>query len=111
MIDWNKVSELRAEIGDEDFADVVDLFLEEVDGAIEQLRADLPESKLECCLHFLKGSALNLGFTTFSEICAQGEIMARDGATGDINVAEVVAIYDKSKTEFVAGLGDRSDAA
>ncbi|WP_322867234.1 hypothetical protein U5922_014250 [Aquicoccus sp. G2-2] len=37
MIDWRKVTELRDEIGEEDFAEVVDLFLAEIDEAIGQL--------------------------------------------------------------------------
>ena len=38
MIDWARVSELRDEVGAEDFDEVVELFLEEVDEAIAALR-------------------------------------------------------------------------
>ena len=38
MIDWTRVSELRDEVGAEDFDEVVELFLEEVDEAIKILR-------------------------------------------------------------------------
>ena len=41
MIDWTKVTELREEIGDEDFQEVVELFLEEVDGAGEPIGQSL----------------------------------------------------------------------
>ena len=37
MIDWARVSELRDEVGAEDFDEVVELFLEEVDEAIAAL--------------------------------------------------------------------------
>ena len=37
MIDWSRVSELREEVGEEDFAEVVELFLDEVDGVIGTL--------------------------------------------------------------------------
>ncbi|WP_137701019.1 Hpt domain-containing protein [Marimonas lutisalis] len=107
MIDWNKVSELRDEIGDEDFAEVVDLFLEEVDGAMEKLRNGLPEEKLECCLHFLKGSALNLGFRAFSELCARGESDAAAGDVAKIDLGQVVATYDASKEVFLSELAQR----
>ena len=45
MIDWACVSELRDEVGVEDFDEVVELFLEEVDEAIVALRdlTDLSE--------------------------------------------------------------------
>ena len=35
MIDWTRVSELRDEIGAEDFGDVVEIFLEEVEAEVE----------------------------------------------------------------------------
>ena len=31
LVDWARIYELRSEIGAEDFSDVVDLFLEEVE--------------------------------------------------------------------------------
>ena len=37
MIDWERVSELIDEIGAEDFGEVVELFLDEVDNAIQLL--------------------------------------------------------------------------
>lgn len=37
MIDWARVSERRDEVGEEDFDEVVELFLEEVDEAIAAL--------------------------------------------------------------------------
>jgi len=50
MIDWA-----------EDFDEVVELFLEEVDEAIVALRDLTDLSELEPQCHFLKGSALNIG--------------------------------------------------
>lgn len=107
MIDWTKVTELREEIGDEDFQEVVELFLEEVDGAMNELRAGLPQEKWECCLHFLKGSALNLGFEAFSALCASGEAAAAGGAFDEIDIAAVITAYDQSKTTFLNELDDR----
>lgn len=110
MIDWSKVTELREEIGEEDFGEVVELFLEEVDEAIAQLSAGLPEEKLECCLHFLKGSALNLGFAAFSTLCAAGEAAAATGEYDRVDLAEVVASYEASKQTFLAELAQRPAA-
>ena len=107
MIDWEKVTELRSEIGEEDFAEVVELFLEEVDEAMGTLRAGLPQEKWECCLHFLKGSALNLGFEAFSTLCAQGEAAAANGLLDEIDMNRVIASYDHSKATFLAELSDR----
>ena len=107
MIDWSKVTELRQEIGDADFAEVVDLFLEEVDEAMQQLRDALPQDKLECCLHFLKGSALNLGFDAFSTLCAAGEVASARGNYDKIDITEICSVYDKSKATFLSELADR----
>ena len=37
MIDWDRVAELRAEVGEDDFAEVVLLFLEEADDVAHRL--------------------------------------------------------------------------
>ena len=62
MIDWSRVDDLRDEVGDEDFREVVDLFLDEVDEVIERMKHHPTHSSIEKDLHFLKGSSLNLGF-------------------------------------------------
>ena len=40
MIDWSRVNELRDEVGAEDFEEVVELFLEEVEEVIEETPKD-----------------------------------------------------------------------
>jgi HPt (histidine-containing phosphotransfer) domain-containing protein len=107
MIDWDKVTELRAEIGDEDFVEVVDLFLDEVDGAIQELRDGVADGQIEDSLHFLKGSALNLGFRVFSALCADGESAAMAGNFDRIDLNEIIRAYDRSKVDFLAELETR----
>ncbi len=104
MINWDKVTELREEIGAEDFGEVVELFLEEVDEAIEVLGKPGAEASLESQLHFLKGSALNLGFADFSSLCQAGETAARNGDHGQIDLPEIIKCYTTSKTEFLKAL-------
>ena len=53
MIDWARVSELRDEVGAEDFDEVVELFLEEVEEAIAALR-DLTDLCKTCLMPFFK---------------------------------------------------------
>ena len=38
MIDWTRIKQLRDEIGEEDFPEVVEIFIEEVSGMIDSLR-------------------------------------------------------------------------
>ena len=107
MIDWSKVTDLRREIGDEDMSEIVDLFLEEADEAIDGLRSGVAPEELEGQLHFLKGSALNLGFTAFSELCATGEAAAAAGDHAAIDLGAVIDVYDKSKAVFLRELAER----
>lgn len=103
MIDWTRVAELRDEIGAEDFGEVIEIFLEEVEGEIDALRGGA-QTDLEARLHFLKGSALNLGFRAFSELCQHGETAAAAGQTDQINLPETVQSFDLSKAEFLSGM-------
>lgn len=105
MIDWHRVDELRDEVGAEDFEEVVDLFLEEVDEIIERL-ADSPDpARYEDDLHFLKGSALNLGFRAFGVLCSDGEQQSASGNSDSVDIAAVVTCYRESKEQFIASLG------
>ena len=101
MIDWGRVEELREEVGEEDFLDIAGLFLEEVDEVIKRL-TDVPDpAKFEEELHFLKGSALNLGFQEFSVLCATGEKLAARGGAKSVNIAAVVTSYSASRELFI----------
>ena len=103
MIDWAQVGELRNEVGADDFEEVVHLFLAEVEDVIALLQSRVESGlqadagdPLEAQLHFLRGSALSLGFTTFCSLCLTAERKAADGlATASVphatlhNVGEV----------------------
>ena len=103
MIDWERVKELRGEIGADDFVEVVEMFLQEADEAVARLSPDLTAKAVEADLHFLKGAALNLGFIALSALCQDGERRAAAGAT-DVNLTTVNQVYRDSKTAFEAGL-------
>lgn len=104
MIDWTRVQDLREEIRVDAFDEVVELFLEEVDTEIEKLRQPGVIRNLEGHLHFLKGSALNLGFDAFSDLCHRGEQAAAAGQDGAIDLPEILSCYERSKSEFLGGL-------
>lgn len=105
MIDWGRVRDLRDEIGAEDFAEVVALFLEEADEAVARLCATRGAAAVEADLHFLKGAALNLGFAEFALLCQQGE---RRAAQGDLStdLGLIRLAYDESKSLFEHGLDE-----
>lgn len=106
MIDWEQVNILRADLG-EGFDELVEVFLDEMDGAVARLDPSAPPERIAGDLHFLKGSALNLGFAAFAGLCAAGELQAGGGAWVDL--APIRTSYRDSRLVFLAGLqGDRA---
>ncbi len=107
MIAWDQVEELRDAVGPEEFGELVEVFLEEVEGVLTQLSAESGASELESQLHFLKGSALNLGFADFSQLCQAGETTAKGGTTDGIDVPAIVASYHATKELFLTEIAQR----
>lgn len=107
LIDWRRVAELREEIGADGFEDVVALFLEEVDEAVGRLTGPRAPAELEADLHFLKGSALNLGFAGFASLCAQGEAQAAGPEAGSVDLDALRNTYARSRAAFTTGLPNR----
>jgi HPt (histidine-containing phosphotransfer) domain-containing protein len=108
VIDWDRVADLRAEIGEADFEEVVEMFLCESDEVITRLRRGRPDPTLEAELHFLKGSALNLGFSQLAELCSKGEKAAEAGRAVDLGA--IVSSYGATRKAFETGLRDRNAA-
>ena len=110
MINWAQVKQLEDDIGAEDFGDVVVMFIEEVDAAVDDLRSapTLTGEALSSAMHFLKGSAANLGFKGFSDYCGAGEKLAESGASADVDLAAVVRLYDESKHQFLSEVSDHT---
>jgi len=104
MIDWDRVRDLKSEIGETDFAEVVVLFLDEADEVVARLSCDRGAAALEKDLHFLKGAALNLGFAQLAGLCQHGERRAAAGLT-DVDLDPVRAAYAVSRQTFLANSG------
>jgi HPt (histidine-containing phosphotransfer) domain-containing protein len=110
MINWDQVKQLEEDIGAEDFGDVVVMFIDEVDQAVDNLRPSptLEGEAMSSAMHFLKGSAANLGFEAFSAYCSSGEKLAESGASGDVDLARVVHLYDESKQLFLSEVSNHT---
>ena len=108
MINWQRVDELRGEIGSDSLNEVVELFLDEVEGALMNLGSS---ASIEADLHFLKGSAANLGFEAFRMLCAEGEAMAAAGQGSRVELGQIIATYAASKKRFLEGLTANGEAA
>lgn len=103
MIDWERVDDLRAEVGDDSFDEIVTLFLHETDHVVTRLRSLTDARSMEHDLHFLKGSALNLGFVGLAQICHIGERRA-----ADVALDRVISTYHQSRAAFVTRLNTRA---
>ncbi|TVP73459.1 MAG: hypothetical protein EA339_03310 [Rhodobacteraceae bacterium] len=79
MINWARVAELYTDFGEDGFAEIVDVFLEEMTESLGRLANATDDKALEAEFHFLKGAALNVGFDEMARICAEGEALASQG--------------------------------
>jgi len=102
MIDWDRVEELRSEIGEDDFAEVAEMFMAEVEEVVDRLRQHPDPGSYEADLHFLKSSALNLGFSQLAALCEDGEHRSAAGDASSVELAPIFACYEASKAEFSA---------
>lgn len=110
MINWDQVAQLREDVGADAFEEVVELFLDEVDQVTERLTDFGALVPLQEDLHFLKGSALNLGFAVFGERCQACERMAAGGQSDDVPVTDLVECYRLSRRIFLDGIAKRDVA-
>ncbi|MCA8867151.1 MAG: Hpt domain-containing protein [Rhodobacteraceae bacterium] len=102
MINWARVKELESDVGADAFGEVVELFLEEVEQVTNALRQAADGRDLASDMHFLKGSALNLGFDRLAQLCAEGERLATTAEADKVGIDEILLVYDASKREFLA---------
>jgi HPt (histidine-containing phosphotransfer) domain-containing protein len=104
MIDWARVRELQEEIGADDFGEIVEVFMEEVETAVGALPEADKGSELEELMHLIKGCAWNLGFRELGKLCAAGEAAAAAGDGGSVDVAAVIAAFATARKVFDEGL-------
>lgn len=104
MIHWSRVRQLRDEVGAEEFDEVVEIFLEEVQEGIARLHADTARHEIEQNLHFLKGSGLSLGFDHFSKLCQDGERRAAAGQGDVVDLQSIITAFDQSRLQFESEL-------
>jgi HPt (histidine-containing phosphotransfer) domain-containing protein len=105
MIDWGRVTELKTEIGEDDMAEVVELFLTEVEEELDTLPEAGGAKALAEQLHFLKGSALNLGLVDFSRLCQAAETAAAQGDKGAVDPGRLRSCFAESRAMLLDGIG------
>lgn len=104
MIDWKRMDELRDEIGQEGFDEIVDVFLEEAGEVVARLAATGQPTGED--LHFLKGSALNLGFVEVAAMCQDAErTLASDGR---VDTGRLVTAFAAARGDLIQNRSARA---
>ncbi|MFK7945489.1 MAG: Hpt domain-containing protein [Paracoccaceae bacterium] len=76
MIDQSRLDELANDFGEEDLAEIIEVFLAETWEAIDSLEAKLDGMQMaeqQDQFHFLKGCARNIGATGLADFCEEWE--------------------------------------
>jgi HPt (histidine-containing phosphotransfer) domain-containing protein len=100
MIRWERYEELRREVGDEDLAEIADLFLSELDTAVAEIMAAPLSGLTADAFHTLKGSCLNIGFDTLAQLCAEAEQAVARGEVEGIDRTRLAEVHAASRTAF-----------
>ncbi|WP_170426278.1 Hpt domain-containing protein [Ruegeria arenilitoris] len=106
MINWSRVRQLRDEVGASEFDEVVEIFLDEVQEALTRLCNDTARAEFEQNLHFVKGSALSLGFETLAKLCQDGERQSAQGQSQTVDLSIILSTFKDSTAAFKSGLDD-----
>jgi histidine phosphotransfer protein HptB len=107
MIDWAQLDGLQQDMGD-GFDELVEVFLDEMDAALSGLDGAASPARMAADMHFLKGSALNLGLSAFAACCAEAE--GRAGRGEAVDPAAIRSAYAESRAAFLRGLSERRAA-
>lgn len=103
-VDWSRITELQQEVGEEAFTEIATVFLEEVDEVIGRLKSKPDPALLAQDMHFLKGCALNLGFSDMASHCQQVETSDSQRPADCQDLTAVILSYETSKAQFRVGL-------
>lgn len=107
MIDWNHLHAMREEIGADDFEDVLNLFLDECAQAVAELSSEGSIETIAAQLHFIKGSAMNLGFAALSAHCALAEHSIGSGLVRPEDLEMARTVFGSSRNHLCAEKDER----
>ena len=96
MINTARIQELKDEVGEDDLIEVIALFCEEVEEVLQSLDAT-EQSDIPAQLHFLKGSALNIGLDAVSELCRTEESRLKTDPTASADIGAIRTAYAAAK--------------
>ena len=107
MIDRTRLAELSEEVGADDLCEVVDLFCEEVEETLSRV-ARHGTATLAEDLHFLKGSALNIGMSEVAELCRRAETAVRADPDAAPDFAKIAQAFKVARHALNLEIGLQS---
>ena len=96
LVNRSRLNEFEAEIGHDEFGEVVEIFLEECDSTAAHLASGAGD-EIGSVLHFLRGAAMNLGLDALAAACQEGERAAARGEGESVDGPAIAALYDASR--------------
>ncbi len=96
MINTARIQELKDEVGEDDLFEVIELFCEEVEEVLDILDAS-SQNEFLAQLHFLKGSALNIGLDAVSELCKTEEVRLKSDPSAPPNIGAIRSAFSDAK--------------
>lgn len=100
MINWHRVRDLRKDVGADEFGEIVEIFLSEVEDIASALRAAGNDRDMELHLHALKNAAVNLGFFELSELCQIAEVFASRKQAASVDIRRILWALEASLRLF-----------
>lgn len=103
MIEWQRLEELRDDVGEEEIAGVIDLFLAEIRQALPGLAQSDAHGRV-ALLHSMKGSARNIGLYGFARICDDEERRILENGLPAVSDADIAAAFAQADGQLHDGL-------
>ncbi|MBD3679756.1 MAG: Hpt domain-containing protein [Rhodobacteraceae bacterium] len=107
MIDWKRIDELRSQVGPDDLPGLLAEFMTEMEQGLAELSLDEPAPKIAANLHFLRGSALNIGLRQLAALCQNYEDAANRGNPPTGAPERLRASYRTAKSALLQGYATR----
>ena len=112
QFDDARLQELLEIFGQEDFAMVVEAFLDETGhavAALSEMVGSRPDPVREAQMHYLVGAARNLGAVAFGDICKRHQL-SKDIFSAD-DYAHLCQIFQETSAAFTAKIAESMNNA
>ncbi|MEM9716398.1 MAG: Hpt domain-containing protein [Pseudomonadota bacterium] len=100
MIDWLRVNELKSDLGDDMFDEILPVFIDEISELLDQMPSKSDPVDIAGICHSIKGSAANLGFEALAQVASDGEKSANEGAVPTGIEAELRDKFQSAQAEL-----------